>query len=351
MSGGLWDKFDALVQGHQHFVLSTHVNPDGDGLGSEVALGLYLESLGKDVVVFNDGKAPHNYEFLERLFPLEGFTPERAEAVFERAEVLIVLDMQNRERLGRVAPFVDRPGLVTVILDHHVGDAAFGQVNVVVPEKAATGELLYDYLKRDPKRLTRPIAEALYTALVTDTGSFRHSNTDPDVHRMAAHLLELGVQSAVTQAQINRQRHMGRLRFVGHLLQNLKSSDDGAIAWFEVTPELFARYDVDGSDTEGLVDFPRTVPGVEAVMMLTDLGNHHVKVSLRSSGRLDVHKVAQALGGGGHKFAAGITLDGTLEEARAKMVQSLGEALARLDPAARAYAVSVSAPSAGNPGR
>jgi phosphoesterase RecJ-like protein len=349
MSDPRWDAFDALVKARQHFVLSTHVNPDGDGLGSEVALGLYLKAIGKDVVVFNDGPAPHNFAFLERLLPLEAFTPERAEEVFGKAEVLIVLDMQNQERLGRVAPYARRPGLTTVILDHHVGDAAFGQVNVVVPEKAATGELIYDYLKRDPARLTREIAEALYAALVTDTGSFRHSNTDPDVHAMAAHLLELGVQSAVIQSQINRHRHMDRLRFVGHLLQHLKTTDDGAIAWFEVTPELFERYDVDGSDTEGLVDYPRTVPGVEAVMMLTDLGNGRVKVSLRSSGRVDVHRVAEALGGGGHKYAAGITLEGSLEEARRKMLTNLTEAVARLDPAISAYAGS--APPAGNPGR
>jgi phosphoesterase RecJ-like protein len=349
MSAVRWDEFDALVKAKQHFVLSTHVNPDGDGLGSEVALALYLQALGKDAVVFNDGTAPHNFEFLEKLLPLEGFTPERADEVFGRAEVLIVLDMQNKERLGRVAAYADRPGLTTVILDHHVGDAAFGQINVVVPEKAATGELIYDYLKRDGARLTQPMAIALYTALVTDTGSFRHSNTDPDVHAMAAHLLELGVESAVVQAQINRHRHMGRLRFIGHLLQDLKTSADGAIAWFEVTPELFERYDVDGSDTEGLVDFPRTVPGVEAVMMLTDLGNGKVKVSLRSSGRVDVHGVAQSLGGGGHRFAAGITLEGTLSEARARMLASLGQAVAGLDPAARAYAGS--APPAGMPGR
>ena len=344
--GTRWREFDQLVAARKRFVLSTHVNPDGDGLGSEVALGLYLKGLGKDVTVFNDGPAPHNFAFLERLLPLESFTtPERAEQVFAGAEVLVVLDMQNRERLGRVAAYVDRPGLTTAILDHHVGQPAFGQIHVVVPEKAATGELVYDYLKRDPSRLTAPMAEALYTALVTDTGSFRHSNTDPDVHSMAAHLLELGVESAVVQGEINRHRHIGRLRFMGHLLQALNTTDDGAVAWFEVTPELLARYGVDGSDSEGLVDFPRTVPGVEAVMMLSDLGDGRVKVSLRSSGRVDVHRVALALGGGGHRFAAGITLPGPLAEVRRTMLTALTQAIAALDPAARRFAGA--APPAG----
>jgi phosphoesterase RecJ-like protein len=346
MSAVRFDEFDALVRDRQHFVLSTHVNPDGDGLGSEVALALYLKALGKDVTVFNDGKHPGNFDYLARHVPLESFTPERAAEVFARAEVLIVLDMQNKERLGRVAPFADRAGLTIAILDHHVGDAAFGHVNVVVPEKAATGELVYDYIRRDPDRLTTAMAEALYTALVTDTGSFRHSNTDPDVHAMAAHLLTLGVESARVQAQIHQHRHLDRLRFVGHLLQDLHATADGTVAWFEVTPALFARYDVDGTDTEGLVDFPRTVPGVEAVMLLTDLGNGQVKASLRSSGRVDVNAVARGLGGGGHRFAAGATLAGPLAAARDGLLAALAGAIAGLDPDSQPFA----APTPGTTG-
>ena len=346
MSRSRFDAFDAVVRDRQRFVLTTHVNPDGDGLGSEVALALHLQSLGKDVTILNDGRVPGNFDYLTRDVPIETFTPERAEQVFARAQVLVVLDMQNKERLGRLAPYAERPGLTVVILDHHVGDAAFGQVNVVAPEKAATGELIYDLINREPGRLTKPMAEALYTALVTDTGSFRHSNTDPDVHTMAAHLLSLGIESALIQSRIHQHRHVDRLRFIGHLLQELKSTEDGTIAWFEVTPDLFARYQVDGTDTEGLVDFPRTVPGVEAVLLLTDLGDGQVKASLRSSGRVDVNAVARALGGGGHRFAAGATVKGTLPEARARIVGALSLAVAGLDPDSRPYA----APTPGTAG-
>lgn len=333
-----FERLEELVRAHQRFVLSTHVNPDGDGLGTEVGLGLYLKARGKDVVVLNDGPPPFNFEFLARHLPLESFSQERADAVMGAAEVWIVVDMQNQDRLGRLQPYVGRPGLTTVILDHHVGDAAFGDLNIVVPEKAATGELVYDYVKHDPQHFDARMAEALYTALVTDTGSFRHSNTDPDVHAMAAHLLTLGVESAVVQARIHQHRHMDRLRFIGHMLSALQTSDDGALAWFEVTPDVLARFDVDGSDTEGLVDFPRTVPGVEVVMLFTDLGDGRTKVSMRSSGRVDVNAVARALGGGGHRFAAGVTLGAPLAAARATMVERLARAVAALDPALKAYA-------------
>jgi phosphoesterase RecJ-like protein len=343
---GRFDAFDALVKDRRRFVLTTHVNPDGDGLGSEIALALWLAARGKQVTILNDGRVPGNFDWLAAHFPVETFTPEKAERAFADADCVVVLDMQNKERLGKLAPYVDRPGLAVAILDHHVGDAAFGQVNVVVPEKAATGELVYDLIRREKGGLTRPIAEALYTALVTDTGSFRHSNTDPDVHTMAAELLSLGIESALIQARIHQHRHVGRLRFIGQLLQELKTTGDGKIAWFEVTPELFARYDVDGTDTEGLVDFPRTVPGVEAVLLLTDQGDGSVKASLRSSGRVDVNVVARGLGGGGHRFAAGATVPGTMAEARAKIVGALEQAVAALDPDSRPYA----APTPGTAG-
>ena len=335
MSDPRFQELDALVRARQRFVLSTHVNPDGDGLGSEVAFALYLRGLGKDVHVLNDGKFPPNFEYLNAHFPLETFTPERAEALFARAEVLAVFDMQNRDRLGRLEPYLGRPGLTVVILDHHVGNAAFGHLNLVYPEAAATGELVYDFIRRDPQGITRPIAEALYTALVTDTGSFRHSNTDPEAHAMAGALLERGVQSAVVQSWIYQVRQPNRLRFLGHLLQDLRLNDDGTVAWFEVPQTLFGRYGVEGSDTEGLVDFPRTLPGVEAVVLFTELPGGQVKVSMRSSGRVDVNAVAHAFAGGGHRFAAGATVAGSLPEARDKVLARLREAIARLEPAVR----------------
>ena len=329
---------DALIAQKRRFVLTTHVNPDGDGLGSEAALALWLRARGKDVTIFNDGPPPWNYDFLAAHVPYETFTKERAEELFASAEVLVVLDTQNKERLGRVAPYADRAGLTVVVLDHHVGDAAFGQVNVVQPEKAATGELVYDLIRRDGDSITKAIAEALYAALVTDTGSFRHSNTDPDVHAMAGDLLAHGVESAVVQARIHASRNVDRLRFLGQLLCELQTTKDGTVAWFEVRRALFTRYGVEGSDTEGLVDFPRSVPGVEAVLLLSELEDGRVKASLRSSGKVDVHAVASALGGGGHRYAAGVTLAGPIESARDQVLARLAAAVAKLDPAAPRYA-------------
>jgi len=257
------------------------------------------------------------------------FSEERAGEVFEKAEVMIVLDTQARSRLGRLGPFVDWPGLTVAIIDHHLGEPAFGQVRVIQPQACATGELVYDLIRRHPGALTLPMAEGLYTALVTDTGSFRFSNTDPQAHAMAAHLLSMGVRPEPLLAQIHQHRHPNRLRFLGTVLSRVQLTSDGAVSWLEADRELMDRFDVDGSDTEGLVDFPRALPGVEAVALFTETDNGRVKVSFRSTGKVDVDSVARIFGGGGHRAASGALVRGPLSAARERVLQALEEAVTR----------------------
>lgn len=325
-----WSRLDALVERCQRFVLTTHVNPDGDGLGSEVALALYLESLGKQVVILNDGNLPPNYTYLARSHAIESFDEARAREIFAAAEVLIVLDTCARPRLGRVGSYLEQPGLHVVVIDHHLGEAKFATLSIVVPEACAAGELVYDFIRRRPESWTRPMAEALYTSLVTDTGSFRFANTDPPAHAMAAHLLELGVQPEPLLALIHQHRHADRLRFLGAVLTRLQVTPDGAIAWLEADRDTMTRFDVNGTDTEGLVDFPRAIPGVEAVALLTETEAGRIKLSLRSTGRVDVDSVARGFGGGGHRAAAGALLRGPLEAARERVLEALAGAVARV---------------------
>lgn len=329
-----WAPLDELVARHRRFVLTTHVNPDGDGLGSEVAMALYLRGCGKDVAVINEGAVPHNYAFLAESCPIASFAPEPATAAVADAEVLMVLDTSVPARLGGMARFLGRPGLAVVVLDHHLGEAGFAALAYVTPHACATGELVYDFVRRHPEAWTLPLAEALYTALVTDTGSFRFSNTDPAAHAMAAHLLELGVRPEPLVAVIYQHRHPDRLRFIGEVLRGLALAADGSVAWLTIERATMRRFAVDGADTEGLVDFPRTIPGVEAVALFTEAVDGGVKVSFRSAGTVDVDAVARGFGGGGHRAAAGATLPGPLPEARERVLARLGEAVARARAAA-----------------
>jgi phosphoesterase RecJ-like protein len=322
-----WKPLEKLIAQHQRFVLTTHMNPDGDGLGSEVGLALYLSSQGKDVTVLNDGAVPPNFEFLSRLFPMQPFDETWAREVVDAADVVIMLDTAVRPRLGRVAPLLSKEGLPVVILDHHLGEPTFGTLAIVVPQACAAGELVYDFVRRQPGGITKPIAEALYTAVVTDTGSFRFANTDPEAHAMAAHLVSAGASPEPMHAVIYQHRHPGRVRFQGDVWSKLALSEDGRVAWMEVDRATMHKYGVDSTDTEGLVDFPRNIRGVEAVALVSETPNGEVKMSLRSTGRVNVERVAASFGGGGHRAAAGATIAGPLTAGRERVVAALHQAV------------------------
>src|SRR6266850_2642902 len=245
---------------HQRFLLTTHINPDGDGLGSEVALALWLQAQGKTVRVLNDSVVPTAYVFLTQDQQMEVFEPGLAEERFADADALIVLDTSNRQRIGRLSPLLDRHAIPVAVVDHHVSHAhGFGQVNVIEPEASATGEILYDLIREAGGTITPAIAEALYIALMTDTGSFRFSNTDSHAHRMAAELLTHDLDPQRLHAMVHSHASAGRLRFFGEVLSALELQCDGRLVILDASPEQFHKHGLVGADTDGLVDLPRTI--------------------------------------------------------------------------------------------
>jgi len=326
--------FRDFVARHRRFLLTTHINPDGDGLGSEAAMALWLAAQGKEARVLNDSVVPPAFAFLARHAPFESFEVEVAEQRFGAADALIVLDTSNRQRIGRLAPVIDRFPIPVAVVDHHVSHArGFGQVNVIEPEASATGEILYDLILEDGATITPEIAEALYVALMTDTGSFRYSNTDTHAHRMAAELLTHGLDPQRLHAQVHSHASAGRLRFFGEVLSALELRADGRLVVLEASPEHFQRHGLAGADTDGLVDLPRTIAGVEVVALFSEVEPGKVKVSLRSTGRVSIDQVCSRLGGGGHVHAAGVLLRGSRADARARVLPELEALIAALGPA------------------
>jgi phosphoesterase RecJ-like protein len=316
--------FLAFVRRHARLLLTTHINPDGDGLGSEVAMALWLTAEGKRVRILNDSPVPPAFRFLGETYPIEEFTPESAERALEESDALVVLDTSNRQRIGRLSPMLDQHIIPTAVVDHHVTHAeGFGQVNVVESEASATGEIVFDLVREAGAPITREMAEALYVALVTDTGSFRYSNTDSHAHRMAAELLGYGLDPPKLHAQVSSHATPGRLRFFGEVLTSLEVVEDGRIVVMEASPEQFQRHGLVGSDTEGLVDMPRTIAGVDVVALFSEVEPGKVKVSLRSNGRVTIDSVVSRLGGGGHPHAAGALLRCSRAEARARVLPEL----------------------------
>ncbi len=322
--------FHAFVAAHTRFLLTTHINPDGDGLGSEVALAGWLRALGKQVHVLNDSVVPTAFTFLTLGQPLEVFEPELAEQRFGECDAIVVLDTSNRQRIGRLAPLLDRRPIAIAVVDHHVThQRGFGEVNVVEPTASSTGEIVFDLVREAAGTITLPMAEALYVALMTDTGSFRFSNTDSHAHHMAAELLALGVDPQRMHSTVHAHASAGRLRFFGEVLASMQMAGDGRIVVLEAAPAQFQRHGLVAADTEGLVDMPRNIAGVDVVALFSEVEPGKVKVSLRSTGRVSIDRVCSQLGGGGHPHAAGVLLRGSREEARELILPALGELLDR----------------------
>jgi phosphoesterase RecJ-like protein len=319
---------------HQRFLLSTHINPDGDAIGSEVAFARLLRARGKQVRVLNDSPTPRAFAWLGLEAPVEEYTEELAETRFAEADALVVLDTGNRQRIGRLANHIDRHAIAVAVVDHHVTHDGFGQVNVIEPACAATAVLVFELMQEAGVSLDSVAAEALYVGLATDTGHFRYSNTDARAHRMAADLVELGVDAAEVSARVHQSAPPGRLRFFGEALATLEMRHGGQLVVIEVGPEQFERHGLVGADTEGLVDMPRSIEGVEAVALFSEVEPGKVKVSLRSTGRVNVDGVCSRLGGGGHPHAAGVQLRGSREQARARILPELERLLAELPPLA-----------------
>lgn len=312
-----------LIARHQRFLLTTHVNPDGDAIGSEVAFAHLLRSLGKQVRILNDSPTPRAFTWLDPAGVIETYTEELAETRFTEAEALVVLDTSNRQRIGRLSAHLDRHLVSVAIVDHHVTHDGFGQVNVIEPDCAATAVLVHELLAEAGVAPDAHAADALFVGLATDTGHFRYSNTDARALRMAADLVEGGVDAAEVSARVHQSAPAGRLRFFGEALATLEMREGGRLVVVEVGPEHFERHGLVGADTEGLVDLPRAIEGVEVVALFSEVDPGKVKVSLRSTGRVTIDGVCARLGGGGHAHAAGVQLRGTRAQARERILPEL----------------------------
>lgn len=319
---------------HQKFLLTTHVNPDGDAIGSEVAFARLLRALGKSVRVLNDSPTPRAFAWLGAEAPVEVYTEELAEQRFSEADALVVLDTGNKQRIGRLALHLDRHAIAVAVVDHHVTHDGFGQVNVIEPSCAAAAVLVYELMREAGVPVDAVAADALFVGLATDTGHFRYSNTDGRALRMAAELVEGGVDAAEVSARVHQSAPPGRLRFFGEALAALEMRHGGQLVVIEVSPEQFERHGLVGADTEGLVDMPRAIEGVEAVALFSEVEAGKVKVSLRSTGRVNIDGVVSRLGGGGHPHAAGVQLRGTRAQARERILPELERLLAELPPLA-----------------
>jgi bifunctional oligoribonuclease and PAP phosphatase NrnA len=304
---------DALRPG-QRVCITTHVNPDGDGLGSEVGLVHLLRARGIDAVITNPSLTPPRFSFLFRDLPGVDKTPEAVREL-RRADLIIVLDISDLARLGMLIDTVKERGVPVACVDHHVSAGVLPPgPRYVDAEAAATGELIFELAAGNGWPVTQAVARALYVALLTDTGGFRFSNTRPRTLRIAADLLETGVDPEQIYLEVYARAPEGRPRLFAEALQTLVVEPECGLAWVTVPPGSIERHGVSSDDLDGVVEFPRSIEGVRMALLFREIAQGRVKVSLRSVGDVDVAAFAKTYGGGGHTKAAGLSLPGSLAE-------------------------------------
>jgi phosphoesterase RecJ-like protein len=302
----------ALEAAHS-LVLTTHRDPDGDGLGAEAALADALRQLDKRVQVINADPVPRRYRFLTGS---ESFATYRAAAHRGRvlgADVVVLLDAARASRTGRLGPVLRGRRGTTVAIDHHL-DRGEAPLELIDPSACATTELVHELLLRLPVRLTPGMAEALYAGLVVDTDHFRTPGTTPDAHRRAAALLEAGASVERVQEAVFGSWRLGRLRLQGQFLERLRTAAQGRLVWGVVDRPLLRRWRQTPADTEGLAEQALTLGGAELAILFLEEPDA-VRVSLRSRGPVRVDGLARRLGGGGHERAAGTRLPAPMESA------------------------------------
>jgi bifunctional oligoribonuclease and PAP phosphatase NrnA len=304
--------------------LTTHVNADGDGVGSEVALWHLLTGRGIAAAIANPTPIPDRFDFL---LPPGADHSERAGRELESADVVVVLDISDLSRLGDLARAITRSHAV-VCIDHHVSAGSLPPgPRLVAPDAAATAELVFDLAGAAGWPLSPDVARALYVGILTDTGAFRFANTTPRALRVAGALLECGVNPESIYESVYASAPEGRIRLLAEVLATLVVERDAGLAWVTVPPDALRRHHATADDLDGIVEYPRSIAGVRLALLFRQIANGRVKVSFRSLGDVDVAELARRFQGGGHQKAAGASLAGSLAEAQQQVLAAAREYL------------------------
>ena len=314
-----------LVPGRR-VVISTHMNADGDGCGSEAALASLLAQRGLDVRIVNPTPWPALFDFL--LGDDIRDESARGAAALRDIDLLIVLDISDVKRLGHLTDAVRALTVPKMVIDHHIAsNDPTGTLMLADVSACATGELVYDLACVLSLDITPEIARSLYVALLTDTGGFRFSNTTPRCHAIAGDLLHAGVDPEQMYVRVYASAPAGRVRLLAEVLSSLGVDQAAGLSWLSMSAGALEKYDVRQEDLDGIVEHARSVAGTRLALFFRDLGYGKVKVSFRSTGEVDVNAFARQFGGGGHAKASGALVAGTLDQVRDRVIAAAHEFL------------------------
>lgn len=311
---------DAILE-KQRFLITSHARPDGDSIGSQLAMAFALDALGKDVRIVNADPAPDHYQD----FP--GMERIEIAARVEQPDVdaVIVMECSDLTRTGVAG--LEQEFLVNI--DHHGGNRMYGALNWHDESSAACGEMVFDLIRALGVPLSLEIATHVYLAILTDTGSFHHSHITPRTFDICRQCVEAGVTPAVMARRVFDSNSFGKLKLIGALLDDMELVDEGRLAVLYMDDQMLTVTGSTNNDTEGLINLPLTAREIQAVVFFKVTDNGDVRVSMRSKYDVDVREVASEFGGGGHKNAAGFTVTGHLADVRAGIVNRIVRAIAQ----------------------
>ena len=311
-----------FIKSHKSFLIASHTNMEGDALGSQLGFYLLVKKLGKQAVMIHEEGVPYGYEFLPAVDKIRHFKSNLKDLKFD---CFVTVDCSDLKRTGEVY-MLNAKHKPILNIDHHISNSNFGDVNWVDPKASSASEMVYQLYKKMKVALNKDAALALYAGIMTDTGSFRFNNTSSATHAVTGELLSYGIDVAGVYKNIYGNIPYSDLKLLTSILVNMKTALGGKIVWFEVGKQLLKKQKGIFFDlSENLLTFARTLRGLEVAVLFRELlteEGHEIRVNFRSQGKIDVNKIANFFGGGGHKNASGCTVGGlTLDRVR-RMVLS-----------------------------
>ena len=311
------------IKSNKNFLITTHVNPEGDALGSELVIYRLLRTLGKHAVIINEDNLPAAYDFLPGINKIKKLKKSLKNIKFD---CFVALDCSDLKRCGKVSR-INLNNRPIINIDHHISNEGFGDINWIEPNASSTSEMLYKLYKRLRIPLDRSTAVSLYVGILTDTGSFHYSNTSALTHKIASELLRLNLDIAKIYKKAYEEIPFSDMKLLSKILPTISRQLHGKIAWLQIRKNLLKNKITSIDLTEHLLSFARSIKDVEvAVLFKENLGQkNEVRVNLRSQGKIDVNKIARFFGGGGHKTASGCTIKGRIEDVRRRVLNKIRE--------------------------
>lgn len=310
-----------LIKESNNIFIASHINPDGDNIGSSLALSLALKKYNKDIRVLKSDIIPADFTFLPGINLIKEYDNK-----LDDIDLFITLDCGDENRLGKSKALLKKANKI-INIDHHISNTNFGDINIVDSEVTATGELIYHFIKQMNIEIDQDIATNIYTAISTDSGSFKYESVSSNTHRIIADLLDKGINKADVNINLYENMSFTRMKLFIKSLTTLETFDNGKIAVVEVTQDMLEETGASLEDSEGIISFIKKLSTVEAACILKELEKEDIKISLRTKKYLDASSICNKFDGGGHKRAAGCTIYTDIKEAKRLIIKSIQESM------------------------